>query len=85
MKNVTKFIGYHGKIFLRGLIKVLYGAAVAGLIALAVYGFGAVPSEGGYIAVCDFIGSVATLGVAISCMYAFGGSKKKNGRFSTHG
>ena len=84
MENIIRFVGYHCKIFLRGLVKVLYGAAVAGLIVLAVYGFDAVTYEDGYIAVCDFIGSVATMGVAISCMYAFG-AKKKKGRFSSNG
>ena len=85
MKNVTRFVGYHGKIFLRGFVKTLYGALAAGLAVMAVNGFGAVSSEDGYIAVCDFIGAVATMCVAISCMYAFGCSKKKNGRFSCNG
>ena len=83
MKKVTRFVGYHGKIFLRGFFKALYGAAVAGLVAMAVNGFGVVSSEDGYMAVCDFIGAVATMCVAFSCIYAFGCSRKKNGSFSS--
>lgn len=76
-------IGYHTKAMLYGCVNALYGTATTGLIGLAVYGFIAVPTEGGYIAVCDFIGSVATLVVALACMYAWGNgvvrrSKKRN-------
>ena len=85
MNNAFSFIGYHCKIFLRGFAKVVYGTAVAGLVAMAVYGFCAVPSEDGYIAVCDFIGSAVTMAMAITCMYAFGGRKKKSGRYVSHG
>ena len=77
-------IWHHVKILARGLVRVLYGAAVAGLLGLAAYGFAAIPSEGGYVAVCDFIAAMATLLVALTCMYAFGGKQKKKGRFSSY-
>ena len=77
-KEVMQLIGFHGAILLMGFAKVLYGAAVAGLVGLAVYGFAAIPSEGGYVAVCEFIAAIVTLVVALSCMYAFGGKKKKH-------
>ena len=80
-KEVVQLIGFHGAILLRGFAKVLYGAAVAGLIGLAAYGFYMIPSEDGYVAVCDFIGSIAMLSVALTSMYAFGQKRKKGARF----
>ena len=85
MNHVISSIVYHSRIFLRGFVNVVYGAAVAGLIGLAVYGFAAIPSEGGYVAVCEFIAAMATLVVALTCMYAFGGSKKRSGRYVSRG
>lgn len=84
LKSIGRCIAYHVKILLRGFVRMVYGAAVAGLIGMAAYGFAAIPSEGGYVAVCDFIASMATLVIALTCMYAFG-AKKRNGRFSSHG
>ena len=72
---------FHTKIAWRGFCRTLYGAAVAGLIALAVYGFVSVTNETGWTAVCDFIASCATLFVALLNMYVMGCKKKgaKNG------
>ena len=78
-KIAARAIGYHGKVMLKGFVKVLYGTAVSGLIGLAVYGFAMIPSEGGYTAVLDFVGAVATLCVAFGGMYAIGSKKKKGG------
>lgn len=77
MKEVGKCLGYHGRILLNGMIKVLYGAAAAGLMGLAVFGFAMIPGEGGYTAVCNFIGSAATLVVAVNATYAIGCSRKR--------
>ena len=77
-------IWHHVKILARGLLRVLYGAAVAGLLGLAAYGFAAIPSEGGYVAVCDFMVAMATLFIALTCMYALGGKQKKKSRFSSY-
>lgn len=82
-KEVMQLIGFHGTILLRGCIKMLYGTMTAGLLGLAVGGFAAIPSEGGYVAVCDFIAAIATLTVALTCMYAFGCKKRKRGHFSS--
>ena len=84
-KNAAGFIAYHGKILLRGLVKALYGAAVTGLFGLAAYGFLMIPKEGGYVAVCEFVGAVATMVLAFCCAYSFGGRKKRTGRFSYNG
>lgn len=83
--QALKDLCQHGKTLLRGFAKSLYGTAVAGLIGLAVYGFASIPAEGGYTAVCDFIGAAASLAVALTAMYAFGGKKqpKKVGRYAT--
>lgn len=78
-RNVCHTIGHHGKIAWKGFVRMLFGAATAGLIAMAVYGFVVIPTEGGWAAVCDFIVSVATLVVALICMYAMGGSMKRGG------
>ena len=76
-KEVMQLIGFHGLVLLMGFVKVLYGATVAGLVAMAVYGFAMIPSEGGYTAVCEFIAAIATLAVALACMYAFGCRRKR--------
>ena len=81
IKKAWEAVKFHAKIAWRGFYRTLYGAAVAGLIAMAIYGFVSVTTEAGWTAVCDFIASCATLVVALSNMYLLGGRKKgaKNG------
>ena len=81
IKKAWKAVKFHAKIAWRGFYRTLYGAAVAGLIALGIYGFVSVASETGWTAVFDFIASCATLVVALANMYLMGGRKKgaKNG------
>ena len=81
IKKALKTFEFHAKIAWRGFYRTLYGAAVAGLIALAIYGFVSVTTETGWTAVCDFIASCATLVVALFNMYLMGCGKKgaKNG------
>ena len=81
IKKAWNAVKFHTKIAWRGFCRTLYGSAVAGLIAMAVYGFVSVTNESGWTAVCDFIASCATLAVALSNMYFMGGRKKgaKNG------
>ena len=83
-KEVLHRFCQDGKTLLRGLAKSLYGSAVVGLIGLAIYGFTSIPAEGGYTAVCDFIGAAVSLAVALSAMYAFGGRRQKKsvGRYA---
>ena len=76
IKKAWKAVKTHSKIALRGFCRTIYGAAVAGLIALAIYGFVSVTTETGWTAVCDFIASCAMLIVALSNMYLMGGCKK---------
>lgn len=81
IKKAWKIVKFHTKIAWRGFCRTLYGASVAGLVAMAVYGFVSVTNETGWTAVCDFIASCATLIVALANMYWMGGRKKeeKNG------
>lgn len=81
IKKVWKAVKFHARIAWRGFCRTLCGAAVAGLIALATYGFVSVTAETGWTAVCNFIASCATLVVAFANMYLIGGRKKgeKNG------
>lgn len=60
---------------LRGFIRTVYGTLVAGLIGISIYGFIAIESESGYIAVFDFIAACATLTVAVCNLYVMGGKK----------
>ena len=76
IKKAWKAVKTHSKIAVRGFCRTLYGAAVAGLIAMSIYGFASVTTETGGTAVCDFNASCATLIVALSNMYLMGGRKK---------
>ena len=77
-KRVTGCIWHHTKILCKGFVRMIHGAAVAGLFAIAAYGLFMIPSEGGYIAVCEFIASVATICVAMTSMYSLGGKRRKH-------
>lgn len=84
-RSFQKAIGrivYHCKILLRGLARTVYGTAVAGLVGLSVYGFMMIPTEGGYTAVCEFVVASLTFGMACGAMYAFGGCRRKQGRYA---
>ena len=76
IKKAWAQVKFLGRIAWRGFCRPLYGAAVAGLIAMAIYGFVSVTTETGWTAVCDFIASCATLVVALLNMYVMGCKKK---------
>ena len=76
-KSAAKVIGFHGKIALKGFLRMLFGAGTTCLMAFAVYGYLTVSSESGWAAVCDFVAATAMLTVALICMYVQGGSGKK--------
>lgn len=71
-------VKFHARIAWRGLCRTVYGAAVSGLLAIAVYRFVSVDGETGWMAVCDFIAACATMIVALANMY-FMGRRKKGG------
>ena len=72
IRNILASARFHGGIILRGFARTLMGALIAGLLAVAIYGFVSIANEDGYIAVFDFIASVATLLLAVCNMYALG-------------
>ena len=76
VKKLLGLIGHHTKVLLTGLTRVIYGTLTAGALAVAIYGFLTIPHEGGYAAVGDFVASVATMIVALSCTYALGINRK---------
>lgn len=71
---------FHGKVLGRGVVKALCGAGAAGLVWMGVHGYAAVPTEGGYVAVCDFIASTAMVILAVLAMYLMGGRCRKAGK-----
>ena len=79
-KTIAK-VRFHTKIVVRGLLRMLYGASIAGLIGLSVFGFVCITRETGWAAVCDFVTSCATLFVAALNIYVMGRPRKaaKNG------
>ena len=72
-------VKFHAIILWRGFCRTIYGTAVAGLIAMAIYGFISVTTKTGWVAVCVFISSCAFLIAALVHMYSMG-SGKKGGR-----
>lgn len=79
IKKVWKSVKIHAKIAWRGFYRTVYGALIAGLMAMAIYGFVSLSVETGWVAVWDFVASCATLLVAVSNMY-FMGTNKKGGK-----
>lgn len=76
-RNAMEQASFHARILLNGLVRTIYGSLIAILVGVSIYGFVSIASEDGYIAVFDFIASVATLAVAVFNMYCIG--KKKRG------
>lgn len=79
IKNRLDNARFHASILLKGLARTIYGTLIAVLIGVAIYGFVSIANEDGYIAVFDFIASVATLVVAVCNMYCIG-MKKRSGK-----
>ena len=77
-KRAMKVAAFHGMILTKGLARMICGAATACMILIAVDGFAAIPQEGGYIAVCDFIVATVMLAVALGSVYIMGGKPRRN-------
>lgn len=80
VKRIASVVALHAKIFGKGFARMIWGVSAAGLLAMAGCGFAAVPDEGGYIAVCEFVAAVAAMVVAAVCIYIMGGNSRKNGK-----
>lgn len=71
---------FHACILCRGFCRTIYGTVVAGLIAIAIYGFISVTTKTGWVAVLTFIGSCAVLMIALMHMYSIGHGKSGGAR-----
>ena len=75
---------FHARILWRGFLRTVYGALIAGLIAMAIYGFVSAQDEAGWEEVFDYIVSAVLLIEAIGNMYFMGrrnnGGTKSKGR-----
>ena len=80
VKNVFAIIKAYSSILIRGMARIIYGAMVAGLFAMSAYGFISISSEDGWVAVCDFIATLAMLVIAFANVYVIGGGVCKRGR-----
>jgi hypothetical protein len=75
-KSIVKSIGFHGKVLARGFVRMAYGAGTAGLLGMAAYGYWMITGESGWTAVCEFVGSTATLCMGLMWMYVIGCNKR---------
>ena len=78
IKKILANVKFHLRIMWRGFCKTVYGALIAGLIAMAIYGFVSAKKEVGLEAAFDYIVSSVLLLESIGNMY-FMGRLKKNG------
>ena len=79
LKKVLTTIGLHSRILFSGFKRTLFGASTAGLFIIGINGLCTIPSEVGYTAITNFVAAIATLVVAVSCMYAQGTFRKTKG------
>ena len=71
---------FHARILWRGFSRAVYGALIAGLIAMAIYGFVSAQNEAGFEEVFDYIVSAVLLIEALGNMYFMGRRKNGNAR-----
>lgn len=71
---------FHLRIMWRGFCKIVYGAAVAGLIAMAIYEFISVSKVTGWISVFKFFIACALLVEGLGQIYLTGSNKKIGSR-----
>jgi hypothetical protein len=75
-KKALKKAQFHGGILLKGLVRTLFGALNACLIAFAAYCFVLIKTEGGYAAVFDFIAACVLVMIALANAYLLGCKKR---------
>ena len=79
-------VKFHAKVLWRGLCRTIYGAAIAGLIAMAVCGFFSVANGNGWMAVFKFSVACVLLVEGLWQMYLIGNNKKcGSGKREDHG
>lgn len=67
---------FHARILCRGFLRTVYGALIAGLIAMAIYGVVSASKEAGWEAAFDYIVAAVLMIEAIGNMYFMGRRKK---------
>ena len=70
----------HIKTFFRGLCRTVAGTCISVGIYHAIYGFSAVPDEGGYAAVGGFVMSAALLVSSLTLVWFMGASRPRKER-----
>lgn len=74
---MIEMIAVHAQVLGKGFVRMLVGAATAGIAGLGIYGFAVVSQETGYAAVGDFLLSVLAMVLAVAGVYLMGGSCKR--------
>ena len=77
IKMALANVKFHLRIMWRGFCRTVYGAVVAGLIAMAIYGFVSITAKTGWAAVWRFVVACVLLAEGIGNMYFMG--RKKTG------
>ena len=76
IKMALANVKFHLRIMWRGFCKIVYGVAVAGLIAMAIYGFISVSKGTGWTAVLKFFIACVLMIEGLGQMYLTGRNKK---------
>lgn len=80
LKQLSKWVGFHGKILFKGFIRMLCGSATAALFAVGIYGLILIASGMGWEAVFAFLISIGNIFIALMTTYAMGGTGKKGAK-----
>ena len=81
-KDLLIKVGYHARIMINALMRMLLSTLTIVLFVIAIAGFCLVAKEGGYAAVFDFIWSCVTFAIAVVSMYFLGNPRKfRGGRY----
>ena len=79
-------VKFHVKVLWRGFCRTIYGAAIAGLMAIAVFWFFSVDKGNGWMAVFKFSVACVLLIEGLWQMYLLGNNKKcGTGKREDHG
>ena len=80
LKQMSRYIAYHSKILFKGFVQTLCGALLTVLIAAGSYRMFVIPTEGGYIAVLDFLLSTSTIYAGFAGMHIMGRPVKRGAK-----
>lgn len=86
IKMALARVKFHAKVLWRGFCRTIYGAAIAGLIAMSVCGFFSVANGNGWMAVFKFSVACVLLVEGLCQMYSIGNNNKSgSGKREDHG